>query len=64
MHLLHGVKLLGRYEKNIKNAPVGKSFRECYDIETVKPTAGYLDLWDKSKRELSDLGLDFKLLYA
>jgi len=56
--------LLDLYEKDVKNAPMGKSFRECYDIETVKPAAEYLQLWDDTKVKLGDMGLDFKLLHA
>jgi methylamine--corrinoid protein Co-methyltransferase len=55
--------LLDLYEKEIKNAPMGKSFRECYDIRTVKPTDEYVRLWEESKKRLEDLGLDFKRLY-
>ena len=55
-------KLLDLYEKDVKTAPKGKSFRECYDIEKVKPTDEYTELWDRSKKKLHDLGLDFSLL--
>ena len=49
---------------SIKNAPIGKSFRECYNIETVKPTDEYLKIWDSSRKKLGQIGLDFSLLYA
>jgi hypothetical protein len=55
--------LLDKYEKGLKEAPGGKSFKECYDPVTVRPTREYLDLWDETKKELGGLGLDFKLLY-
>jgi hypothetical protein len=55
--------LLERYEKGIKQAPPGKSFRECYDPVAVRPTGEYLALWDRARKELGDLGLDFRLLY-
>ena len=51
------------YEKDIKNAPIGKSFRECYDITSVKPKDEYLKLWDSCKKKLKNIGLDFNLLY-
>jgi hypothetical protein len=54
--------LLDLYEKDIKNAPIGKSFRECYDIDTVKPKDEYLQLWSKTRARLKDMGLDFSLL--
>jgi methylamine--corrinoid protein Co-methyltransferase len=55
--------LLDLYEKDIKNAPVGKSFRECYDVNTVMPTDEYVQLWERSKKKLENLGLNFKRLY-
>jgi methylamine--corrinoid protein Co-methyltransferase len=55
-------KVLDLYEKDIKNAPVGKSFRECYDINTVKPGDDYLKLWENTKKKLEKIGLDFKSL--
>jgi len=57
-------KILKLYEKDIPNAPVGKSFGECYDIIRVKPTDEYLKLWEKGKKRLGELGLDFTLLYG
>jgi methylamine--corrinoid protein Co-methyltransferase len=55
--------LLDKYEKEIVNAPIGKSFRECYDTETVKPRGEYVRLWEDVRKELKNLGLDFKLVY-
>ena len=55
--------LLEKYEKNISDAPIGKSFRECYDIEKVKPKSEYLKLWDDVKMKLKEFGCDFGLLY-
>jgi len=57
-------EMLSLYENDIKNAPIGKSFRECYNIQTVKPTDEYLKVWESSKKKLGSLGLDFHLLYA
>ena len=39
--------LLDLYEKEIKNAPMGKSFRECYDIQTVKIDPAGNAVWDR-----------------
>ena len=53
--------LLAKYEDRIKakNPPIGKKFQECNDLKTLKPTKEYLDLYDKVKKELEDLGLKF-----
>lgn len=54
--------LLEKYEKDIPNAPIGKTFTECYDPKTIKPRDEYLKLWDSGKKELAKLGLDFSLI--
>jgi methylamine--corrinoid protein Co-methyltransferase len=54
--------LLEKYEKAIPSAPIGKSFRECYDRDTVKPKDEYLRLWERARKNLGEMGLDFSLL--
>lgn len=56
-------KLLKKYEKDIPEAPLGKKFCECYDIERVEPTKEYLDLYADVKEEVGALGLDYSVLY-
>jgi methylamine--corrinoid protein Co-methyltransferase len=55
--------LLDKYEKQIPQAPIGKSFEECYDPVAVRPRDEYLRLWEKGKKELKGLGLDFALIH-
>jgi methylamine--corrinoid protein Co-methyltransferase len=50
-------KLIPKYEDNLKNPPKGKSFTECYNIETLKPTQEWLDIYRKVKKEAIDLGI-------
>jgi methylamine--corrinoid protein Co-methyltransferase len=52
--------LVSNYEKNYTCAPEGKTFRECYDVTTVKPTAEYLEIYDKALATLREAGLDIK----
>ncbi len=54
--------LLDRYEKQIPNAPIGKSFNECYDPVSVRPKDEYIRLWEDCKETLRELGLDFGLI--
>jgi hypothetical protein len=54
--------LLDRYEKQIPEAPIGKPFTECYDLVSIRPTDEYIRLWDSCKKDLSDLGLDFRFV--
>ena len=51
--------LLKTYEENIKDAPLGKNFRECYNVQKVKPTDEYLTLYRKIRKELEDIGVPF-----
>ena len=53
-------KLVASYEPNFTNAPAGKTFQECYDVKTVKPTKEYLEVYDKAVATLRDMGLDIK----
>jgi hypothetical protein len=52
--------LLSKYEEKLKNPPLGKTYRECYDLKTAKPCEEYLRLYCNVKKELEDLGLEFK----
>jgi len=53
------LSLLKTYEDKIPNAPLGKNFRECYDIKRIRPSAEYTSIYTKTKHELSDLGVPF-----
>jgi methylamine--corrinoid protein Co-methyltransferase len=55
-------KLLPRYEKQIPDAPLGKKFSEIYDLERVIPTKEYLELYEKTRKQLRKLGLDYSVL--
>ncbi|MFX0122999.1 MAG: monomethylamine:corrinoid methyltransferase [Candidatus Hodarchaeota archaeon] len=51
--------LLKTYEENIEDAPLGKNFRECYDVKRCKPDTEYSDLYHNIRKELEDLGVPF-----
>jgi len=50
-------KVLPKYEDKIDKAPLGKTFPECYDVKSLKPSDEYIQLYKKVKRELEDLGV-------
>ena len=54
--------ILTLYESDIATAPEGKRFDECYDLDTVRPTQEYVDVYDRCKEKLRKLGLDYTLL--
>jgi hypothetical protein len=55
-------KIVSKYEEKISEAPIGKKFSECYDIVTVTPSKEYLELYERVRKELTDLGIDFSYL--
>ncbi|MBW2059558.1 MAG: monomethylamine:corrinoid methyltransferase [Deltaproteobacteria bacterium] len=52
--------LLSRYESKIPEAPVGKRFQDCFNVETLEPTAEYLDLYGKVREEMRKYDLKFR----
>ncbi|MDP6682930.1 MAG: monomethylamine:corrinoid methyltransferase [Desulfobacterales bacterium] len=54
-------KILSKYEDRINDAPIGKKFSECYDLERVEPTREYLDLYSRVKKEVGSWGLDYSI---
>ncbi|MBT4398674.1 MAG: monomethylamine:corrinoid methyltransferase, partial [Bacteroidetes bacterium] len=55
-------KIVAIYEKDIPNAPLGKKFNEIYDMERVTPLPEYLDVLNKVRKNLAELGLDYSVL--
>jgi methylamine--corrinoid protein Co-methyltransferase len=53
------LNLIQKYEDKISNAPLGKTFQECYDVESVKPTREYMELYKRIKKEFEDIGLNY-----
>ena len=53
-------KLIAIYEKGFVNPLPGKTFRECYDVKTVRPTAEHLAVYDTAIKTLKDNGFEIK----
>ncbi|MHC4229534.1 MAG: monomethylamine:corrinoid methyltransferase, partial [Planctomycetota bacterium] len=49
-------ELLDRYEENLDNAPIGKKYQDCYDINTGLPCQEYIDLYGEVIGELCAMG--------
>jgi len=49
--------LIPKYEEKLRNPPKGKSFTECFDLMTLRPTKEWLDIYLKVKNELIELGV-------
>ena len=52
-------KIVSKYEHRVPEAPLGKTFQECYDVKKAVPTKEYAELYGAVKRELLDLGVPF-----
>jgi methylamine--corrinoid protein Co-methyltransferase len=50
-------KLLPEYEDNLADAPIGKSYSECFNLITGRPTDEYVDFVENIKKKLSTLGI-------
>ena len=50
-------KLLSKYEDRIAEAPLGKKYQECFDVEGGVPNAEYAELYQEVKDEMGTLGL-------
>jgi methylamine--corrinoid protein Co-methyltransferase len=50
-------ELLPEYENNLTNAPVGKSYTECFNLNTGRPTDEHMDFVEEIKKKLSTLGI-------
>ncbi len=53
-------QLLDRYERDIENAPGGKVYQECYNLQTRKPNEEYIRLYNDVKEELAGMGIPFQ----
>lgn len=48
--------LLKGYEKNIPDAPLGKTFEECYDTERIVPIPEYTGLFEEAIKRWEKMG--------
>ena len=49
--------LLPKYEQGLATASVGKSYTECFDLETGNPGDEYLSFVERIKKKLSNAGI-------
>jgi hypothetical protein len=52
------LKTVEGYEKRLPEAPVGKRFDECYQLDKLRPTDEYEGLLAKKKKEWKSIGLE------
>jgi methylamine--corrinoid protein Co-methyltransferase len=51
------MKLVSRYEAQLKSPPEPKKFKDCYDWDLIVPKAEWFDLYSEVKSELAKMGL-------
>ncbi len=54
-------ELLSKYEDKIDDAPAGKRYQDCYDMDTGQPSAEYVNLYGEVKEELRQMGFRYRL---
>jgi methylamine--corrinoid protein Co-methyltransferase len=54
--------VLGLYEDKLDDAPLGLSLSECYDLDRLQPTREYVELYERIKEQMGNLGMDYSLL--
>jgi methylamine--corrinoid protein Co-methyltransferase len=52
------LKMIEGYEKRLPEAPIGKTFDECYQLDKLRPTDEYESLLAKKKKEWKNFGLE------
>lgn len=50
-------KIIPKYEGKLRSSPGGKPFPECYDLNSLTPSKEWLDIYNKVKKEMIDLGI-------
>jgi methylamine--corrinoid protein Co-methyltransferase len=55
-------QIVQKYENYITKdgGPWGHTFNEIYDLKTLTPRQKFLEIYEKMKKELEDIGIDFK----
>jgi methylamine--corrinoid protein Co-methyltransferase len=59
-------RLVTHYEgtgekRNFNFAPLGKTFKECYDVVTLEPTDEHLQVLGQAMKTMEKIGFEFKL---
>ena len=56
------LQLMKKYEDSLPAPDKGKRFDECYNVATCTPTKEWLGIYEKAKKELVNLGIDYDKL--
>lgn len=52
-------RLLSKYEDQVADPPLGKTYQEMYDINRAEPLPEYMDQFKRIKEELAGMGVEF-----
>lgn len=53
-------RIMPKYLHIMDDPPLGKRFIECYDVKNMEPNEEYVNLYKDVKRELIELGMQFR----
>jgi methylamine--corrinoid protein Co-methyltransferase len=54
------LRLFALYEHGFEDPDFGLPFPEVYDVTTIEPTAAWLDIYERTKDAVAQMGLDFQ----
>lgn len=50
-------KILPKYEEKLRSPEKGLSLKECFDLQTLRPLPNYVELFNRVRNELIDMGM-------
>jgi methylamine--corrinoid protein Co-methyltransferase len=53
-------ELLARYGPHLENAPEGKRFQDCFNLDTLEPDPEHYDIYADAKEHMRKLGLKLR----
>jgi methylamine--corrinoid protein Co-methyltransferase len=53
--------LIPKYEEKLTEPPIGKTIQECFDLKTLQPTKEWEIIYEKVKKDLKELSVQFEL---
>ena len=54
------VRLLGKYEDQLSDPPLGKRYQDSYDWRSRQPGAEALAVYRRARAALAEMGLEFR----
>jgi methylamine--corrinoid protein Co-methyltransferase len=50
-------KLIPKYEDRLRRPPMGKAFKDCFDVKSITPSNEWMEIYRRVTKEFKDLGV-------